>query len=249
MKRHSLQFFCLTGLLLSSIGAAQAQLIDINFTNSLQYSGAAAVGSAGDVWNNLNFNSTGYNFTSGVLVDSTGATTTVGSSPGVEITTAGFGGTGGGYNSPDNFAYNLFSTSIQAYGSAISISYTFSGLAANQTYQLELYTTNYDQGGGFGLQRGVTFSTNDGSAEASDKVATNAFVAGDNYASLTGTTDNNGNLVITGVSTPTSPGFGGEIDLTGIQLQATSAPEPLPWAMMLMGLGTLVGMQRFLRRT
>jgi PEP-CTERM motif len=257
------------GILLLSAGLLHAQttagLIDVDFNgNSVgdayagggvstgpTQSGAALIGSAGDVWNGITDAQLGWtdgpNTINGPLSASGLALNYAdGSASGVSMSLT----VDGSYdaNEPSWSNTSAFTTAGSPYSNLMqdlifansARSITLSGLAANQTFDLVLYNAG-DQNVGAG--RTSSFTVN-GVTQTSDwDGLTSTLVAGVDYVNYaSATSDGSGNLVIN-----LGPGAGAtEGDLDGFQLLAV--PEPSTWAMLAIGGVMLLGYRRSFRR-
>jgi hypothetical protein len=243
-------------VLLSAIGAAglasvQAQLINVNFTDGnintaygggdvtpappgTVMTGAAVLGSAGDVWNGLGgftYASSGgaATYTSGALVDSTGAPTTVTLSLSAPSGTYGANSVNWGNYSAFSWAslaneqgniggpytpYSaLMSHCIIANTAAGNGYVTLTGLAANQAYQLVVYSAS---DGNVGAGRTSTFTVNNVTQTTVWNGTTSTLVNGVDYTSFNTQSSGTGTLTINfgnlGASESDFDGF----QLTGI---------------------------------
>jgi hypothetical protein len=192
--------------------SARAAMIDVDFSpgSNPAQSGAAVLGSAGDIWNNI----TAGSGTSVALNDTTGAATSV-----AMTFTEAFGGNNTGGSPMDAATTNL----MQDYGSFNGSTIALTGLAPSTAYTLALYgagdQAGGDQGTTFTLPGGVIGKTTETSAgTGSRRLSDGAGVA---YTLLTASSDASGNLNIavtynsTHFSTAPVNGF-----------QITPAPEP-----------------------
>ncbi len=266
-------------IILSVIGAAglasvQAQLIDVNFTDGninaaygggdstptppgTVMTGAAVLGSAGDIWNGLGgftYASAGgaATYTSGALVDSTGAPTTVSLS--LSAPSGTYGANSVNWNNYSTFswasladeqtltggpytAYSaLYSHTLVANSATADGSVVLSGLTPG-TYNLVLYSAS-DLNVGAG--RTSTFVVN-GVTQTATWTASGAttLINGVDCVEYAGVTTtgtlsiNFGNLIAS------------ESDLNGLQLQFESnvVPEPSTLALFA-GAALLLGYQR-----
>ena len=198
---------------MSSI-SAQATLIDVQFGSnspqaSVQYSGGAVIGSAGDYWN--------------YFLPYSGADTlydTSGSVTGVTVTYSADGNWGLSAGT-SNFAgtpyYNLMQSFLYTSGTPISL--TFSGLTPGLSYHLYLYGQSDFNSPYFG---GVVTANGQTLVALQDTYST--FVNGGNYVEFTGTVDVNGEVT---VSDAVYPGRY-QTMVNGVQLEAGTVPIPEP---------------------
>jgi hypothetical protein len=201
-----------------------AQLVSIDFSNGSVPSGAAAIGSPGDVWNGL---PQGDNLAGGSysgFVDSTGApvaglSLAFGSlSPSDSY--GSYPGDGGLAGSPLFDQYRSFFDNATG-----SITFTLSGLTA-ASYDVYLYA----QGDSF--TNGTNTMTIGLASDAMNTSHTTAsLTAGVNYASILGVVPTAGTLAIQ------LSGSGNYVVANGLQIQAV--PEPSTWAA-LAGAGALL---------
>jgi hypothetical protein len=272
MKRTLLVILSVMGV--AGWTSVQAQLIDVNFIDdsiNVAYgggstpapatmSGAAAVGSAGDIWNGLGglaYSAYPLGATAvGVpLVDSTGAATPVTLS--LSAPNGTYGANSVNWNNHSTYSYigpfpnlnenaafvltpTLYSaltgTMLVANTAGNPGNVTLSGLAPNQAFDLYLYNAG---DANIGAGRTSTFIVNGITQTSTWMADTHALVAGDSYTEyVNAMSDGAGNLVITfgdgsGVT---------ESDLNGLQLQAV--PEPGTLALLASGAVLLLGYQR-----
>jgi hypothetical protein len=258
-------------IVLGAIGAAglasvQAQLINVNFTDAnintsfgggdatpappgTTMSGAAVLGSAGDVWNGLGgftYAAPGgaATYTSGPLVNSAGAATGVSLS--LSAPSGTYGANSVNWNNYSTFSWAtlgneqtltggpftpysaLYSHTLVANSAAGNGNVTLTGLAANQAYNLVLYSAS-DLNVGAG--RTGTFTVN-GVTQTTLWTASGAttLILGVDYTEYVSTLSSG-----TGTLTINFGNLGGsESDLNGFQLQAV--PEPGTLALLGMGL-------------
>ncbi|MGC9261687.1 MAG: PEP-CTERM sorting domain-containing protein, partial [Phycisphaerae bacterium] len=109
--------------------------------------------------------------------------------------------------------------------------FTFSGLKANTTYTLNLYSIN----GGAGDNGATTFTIGSDTQTATNTSPSDdsQFILNDNYVTFTGSAGANG--VITGTFYGANAKTVGYLD--GAQLSAVPASTPEPAALALMGVG------------
>jgi len=270
MKKTLLVILSIIGVV--SWTSVQAQLINVNFIDgaiNVAYaggdstptppgttmSGAAVLGSAGDVWNGLgNFNYGAYpnnaTYTSGPLNYANGTASGVTLSLSAPQGTYGANSvvwnnfspfswatlgdeqtlTGGPYTPYSAlFAHCLVANSATAEGSV-----TLAGLLANQAYELVLYNAS-DENEAAG--RTSTFVVNGVTQTSTYDGVTSTLVNGVDYTVFNTMSDGTGTLVIN---------FGNyiasESDLNGLQLE--QIPEPGTLALLASGAILLLGYQR-----
>ncbi|MGC9260023.1 MAG: PEP-CTERM sorting domain-containing protein [Phycisphaerae bacterium] len=233
------------------LGAAQAQVLnfDINGTNTAGVQGsntylgpgamaAFPIGSGSPAlyyWNPVNLTNNATGATINSISDSAGNLMS-----GVSFTLGNLDGSSSGTASPNvtDVSTMLNDWSQGGYNNPAATppiipgAFTFSGLKANTTYTLDLYSIN----GGGGDNGATTFTIG-----SSTQTATNTsplddsqFILNDNYVTFTGNTGANG--VITGIFFGVNPNTVGYLD--GAQLNAVPASStPEPAALALMGVG------------
>jgi sugar lactone lactonase YvrE len=195
------------GIIFSTAGILQAQLIDVDFNNSgSTMSGAAVLGTAGDLWN-------GISVSSGSGIHLTNAD---GSASAVTMTFTGGGDYYVGASTP--FAATSYNNLMDCYlftgGTAQTI--TLSGLATNSTYNLVLYNAaDYNAG----ASSRITYFTVNGNTQGSSWHAnSSAFIAGVDYVQFASAlSDGSGKLVITYSGNGSAEG-----DVNGFQIQTVS---------------------------
>lgn len=230
MFNKNLLIAALAGASFVAAGSAQAVLINGDFhkavDNSVLHTGAAVIGGAGDVWNQLepelSASATG-------LVDSDGNVTAVALDT-VDIFS--FYSTSTDFGSPLNDLMNDYAfvnpfTPSNAVGTA-----TISGLDLNSNYTLYLFAVSDDPAG-----QNTEFTVA-GSNEGTQLVTSNdggPLVLGDDYVVFTGNTGGTGTIDITvkGFNPGGDPWFAA---WNGFQLDVV--PEPSSLA--LFGLGGLM---------
>ena len=248
---------------LSVIGAAglasvQAQLINVNFTDGninaadgggdvtptppgTVMTGAAVLGSAGDVWNGLGgftYASAGgaCTYTSGALVDSTGAPTTVTLSLSAPSGTYGANSVNWGNYSAFSWAslaneqgnmggpytaYSALMSHCLVANSAAGNGYvTLTGLAANQAYNLVLFNTS---DGNVGAGRLSTFTVNGVTQTSTWNGTATTLINGVDYTEFNTTSTGTGTLTINFGNLG-----GSETDLNGFQLTGTLPTNAVP---------------------
>lgn len=200
----------------------QAQvLVNVQFNGTLgagtTQSGAAVVGTAGDVWNNL-----GASGTSVALKNPAGSASALTLTWSGSAWTVDPGLENGFYGTPYGRLMNGY-----LYTSGTS-SLTLSGLTPGMDYNLYLYSEADVDG------RRLTIDVNGVGATTAASVKTEGiFIAGQNYLSLGVRANGSGNLVIA-----YSVGSGDEANLNGFQL--TAVPEPATTTLVVAGaLGAL----------
>jgi len=249
--------FALAGSIYAPVArAAFSGLLNVDFGEtsptfnaipSLTYSGAAVIGSAGDVWNGPQslFAFTGHQSASGIsLLDSTGAATAV--TLGYDIT--------GGYNSgagTSPFDATTLAPLMRDYiydrtDTAAPGSVTLSGLTANGAYDLYLYSASDGP-------KETLFTVNGVNKVASSLGSNPATLTeGVNYLKYSGTADAAGDLTILFTANGTS--FDGVF--SGLQLATTPSrgpagnPVPLPPALFvgIAGAGLAWPMRRWVKK-
>ena len=219
---------------------SQAAIIsfDINGYNSgsdpfpITYSGAASIGTVGDFWNNVVVNNntvSSFTATSLKLVD------------GVTVTPVSFFvSTPTGNLNADSVAgvsfqatNDLLNNYIFATSSALT--FTLSGLVANSTYDLYLYGSAAGGAKGVFTVGVTTITSNTGWAPT----GTNAAIIYPSTAAFTSITSN-GSGVITG----TVYNAGDATAFNGFQISGAVVPEPTTWAMLAIGLTTVMALRR-----
>jgi hypothetical protein len=223
--------------------SVQAQLINVQLAGqrtgtSPTMSGAAIIGSAGDVWNYYNVGA-GVNATpapSGFLVNSsnvaTGASFTLTAVGGDSVFTTGIA-SGNALN--DSYAYIGAGVTVAA-TQVNSATLTLNGLTAGGLYNLIVYSKvgtipadNFPE----------TFAVNGGTPQTPPGVFADLY----NYTQFTNVTATGGTLTLNWIMTGSSSQNG---ILNGFQLQAV--PEPSTILMLILGLGSLVGL-RIMRKS
>jgi aryl-phospho-beta-D-glucosidase BglC (GH1 family) len=207
----------LAGILFSGGGTLQAQLIDVNFTENSSagagggpnpgptMSGAAVLGSAGDQWSGINASNG-----SGIPLVSAD-----GNSSAVTMTFT----SGGGYNvnnfgGSTPFASTPYNALMQnyLYNNGVPQTITLSGLAANSTYHLVLYSAANVPAAG----RTTYFTVNGNTQSSTWNGSSNTLLAGIDYVDfISALSDGAGNLVVTWTGNGSAEG-----DVNGFQLQA-----------------------------
>lgn len=221
----------------SAYSAFTIGTIDVDFTGSVSPSanatGAAVIGSAGDVWNVISGTPSGaqaLNFTSGS--PASGVTLTL-SFTGSSVIT----GTSPGANGPNAALTQDF---LAIMGSGMSIktgTATLNGLTANQSYAIYLYngSTSIGRITDFNV---VGTSTVSGSINNVGTPGTVMWTPGTavvpgNYLQLNATANVSGQLVINFMNRAASEG-----DFAGFQIRAI--PEPSTYALVITGAAALL---------
>ena len=184
------------GTLLPPVITSHLILYDIQFSSGTQQTGAAVIGSSGDYWNLMNSASG-----SASLQDSENNSSSVSitwSANGIYNFSSTFGG--GDAALMGGYIYASSSHGI-----------SFSGLPANQSYTLYIYS----QSDGSGRELSVT--VNGTTYITAPSAFPTCFIAGQNYLTISGLTDGGGNISFTYDSAA------GEADLNGIQLSVGNA--------------------------
>jgi hypothetical protein len=198
----------LAGIVLAAgAGLAQADLINVDFNESgtnLTYSGAAKIGSSGDIWNGAYLSSSNLALTN-----------SAGSATGVTLSVSGSGlgavWRGTGFNSTDY--KNLMDDYITAASGTGTI--TLSGVSAG-SYILYIYSAcNHDR---------ITYVTaNSVGGTLTSLLATTTFTENNNYVKLSVVVDSSQTLTIKFYGDSSTTGEG---DINGFQLQSLTVPEP-----------------------
>jgi hypothetical protein len=211
----------------SAIVAAANPIVSVQFSTGPAQTGAAVIGSAGDVWNQLPGGSYA-EFTTGVQSTPIALQDTAGNVSGIDATYSD----DGVYTLPPQFPNGFNGTPWQSlmggvlYGASLDQgTVTLTGLNPDAIYQLYLYMQADSAADGRELSvlvNGLSATSAPGSASVS------SFVLGQNYLSLAPVADASGTIVIQfsgvagqGVVKP------GEGDFNGFQL--TPVPEPSTW--------------------
>jgi len=204
-------------------GGGGAPLIDMT--------GAAAVGSTGDLWNVQDLGATP-SFTTGPLVTTTGAAT--------NVTVSQSGGVGSYWEgvalpnaepNPGFFPYALLDSYAVSGG---TITGSINGLNLNETYTLYMYGCNGNGGGGAGdfTIDGVSHSTSSANARPAFSGAEYA-----TFGPITPTAGPGGLGVIDFSIAPVVQTFGTNTIFNGLQIQGTfNVPEPASAGLLAAGL-------------
>lgn len=230
---------------LAAISSSQSALVSVNFTGGTGETASSLVGPAGGMgtsWNQFN----GPN-SSGTLVDSTGAASTIAinsnfglpntfDSPVIDLTML--------RGSMTNFGKGVDDTSV-----------TISGLTIGGIYDVSLVTLRnqpFSSGTPMGTEQYVGWwSTTNTTTSSSNQlvdargaaVNTTTFVDGYNYVRFGNVVANGGgNIVFTGVAGPLLDGSDNNYRLGLNGLQINQVPEP--GSLALLALGGLVGLRR-----
>ncbi|MEP6502464.1 MAG: PEP-CTERM sorting domain-containing protein [Betaproteobacteria bacterium] len=214
----------LAAALVTATAAAGAATVDVQFSRDAGHTqtGAAIVGSAGDLWNNFLGNQA-----SGVaLFDTTGAAS------GVSLSFSSYGvyESDPGYTQFTGTPYaNLMQGYLYSFTDTIGIDLKFSGLVAGQEYGFVVYTQGDDNAG----NRSIGLSANGGSQHVATQTDASTFVPGNNYTYIVTTADANGVVDIFGQD------LRGEANLNGVQMMAV--PEPSAMVLLMAGFMFLAG--------
>lgn len=211
----------------SAIIGAASPIVNVQFSTGPAQTGAAVIGSAGDVWNELPGGAF-VEFTTGVQSTPVALLDNAGNASGIDVTYSD----DGVYTLPPQFPNGFNGTAWQSlmggviYGANLDQgTVTLTGLIPDGVYLFELYTQADSAADGRELNvvvNGLTATSAPGSASAS------SFIFGQNYLSLQPVADATGTIVIqfSGVA-----GAGaikpGEGDFNGFQFAAI--PEPSTW--------------------
>ncbi len=225
----------ISAVVLSAVlaSAARATTIDVQWnaaspgTNVM--TGAAAVGSSGDFWNQI----TQENITNQALTDVLGHPVGAGVTLTVSDPGGGIGVYGGLINSPSSIA-PLFTSILYNTTNTLPTVLTFSNVPQG-TYNLFLYQGT-DGGGVNRISTGTVGSVSGTVGPESGQSPNNVFATPYNWIELPGVTvGSNGSLVLDYVTANNL-----ESDLDGLQLvSAVSVPEPSPLALLGMGCAAL----------
>jgi PEP-CTERM motif len=260
------------GIFFLSAGLLQAQttagLIDVQFSgNSVgndyggggltvgpAQTGAAVIGSAGDVWNAFNDSSFSFSsYPSGLSAGGLALNYVNGSSSGATLSISDASGGSYNANEPNWGNTSAFTTAGSPYSNLMqdeiystpAATVTLSGLAASQNYELIVYSAGDSNLGGDTVKIG-TFTVNGVTQTTSWNGTTSTLINGTTYDIFSATSDGSGNLVINFGGTPAAAGVNTETDFNGFQLIAV--PEPSTWAMLAIGGVMLLGYRRSFRR-
>jgi hypothetical protein len=213
----------------ASAVTARATLIDVNYEGNATttMTGAAILGSSGDIWNNL----------ANVPTSPTTLNQVNGSSSGITLNTSSISG---------DFSTTTPGTPNPAalmdgyiYGHSTPISFTVSGLAANSSFQLVVYGAGNDSG------QGDIFSYSSATGSWANGISTTSGTSRDiyttgaegiNYVVFNGVTST-GSFTITATKNPTSADPTNVYSvINGFQLET---PVPESSALALLGSGGL----------
>jgi hypothetical protein len=216
----------LAAVFATATSAANAAAIDVQFARDPghEQTGAAVVGSAGDIWNTFLGNAN-----NGSLVDTGGAASGVSLSFSAAMV----------YDSVPSdtqFTGTPYANLMQGYlvdfiGSQ-GIDMKFSGLVAGHEYGFWVYTQGDNNNG----NRQLSLSANGGPAQTTTQGTYNTFVLDHNYTYLVSFAD------IDGVVDLVAHDLNGEANINGVQLMAV--PEPTSIALMLAGVLFCIGAAR-----
>jgi hypothetical protein len=252
------------GILLFNAGSIQAQLIDVDFNgNSVgtdyggggvatgpSQTGAAVIGSAGDIWNGLADSSfTFATYPSGMSASGLALNYANGSSSTVMLSLSAASGGSYDANEPSWGNTSAFTTAASPYSNLMQdeiystpvATLTLSGLAANQNYELVVYSAG-DQNLGADTVKTGTFTVNGVTQTTSWNGTTSTLTDGVTYDIFSALSDGSGNLVIDYGGTPAASGVNTETDFNGFQLEAV--PEPSTWAILAVAGVLLAGFRR-----
>ncbi len=256
LSRHALAI-ALSFAALPTFGQALYN-IQLNGHNTLTYSGAAQIGSAGDIWNNPNW--TGVNgatsttlFSGLTVLDSTGANNGVSAS-----LTSVYNNNTGTWNSGVFNRYSgqtagsatpgLMDLLVKSdYSGSVNVhTLSLTGLPANAS--LTAYFYGAGNGAGQGAKWSLDAANGGGSAytvyngSATGRDVTLLSSQGISWNNLSGTTDGSGNLTI--IATGGNGSVWWQTYLNGIQIQVASVPEPSVFALASLGLLSVVWRKR-----
>jgi hypothetical protein len=211
-------------LLTTAVSAASAAAIDVQFSRDAghQQSGAAVVGSTGDLWNDF----LGHQASGAALFDTTGAAS------GVSLSFSSYGAyeSDPGYTQFTGSPYaNLMQGYLYAYSDTGGIALTFSGLQAGHEYGFWVYTQGDDNSAG----RSISLTANGGATQVATQTNATGFVIGDNYSYLVSTANAYGVVDIRAAD------LHGEANINGVQLMAV--PEPSSLVLLMAGFTFLAG--------
>ena len=183
---------------------ASTALYDVQFNPSSLYqqTGAAIIGQAGDYWNRL-----------ATASGTSTLTNAAGAANGVSLTWSASGILSAGSANPSFGNGDAYLMDSYIYSSSGSQNMTFSNLTANAPFTLYIYAQGDSAAGGRKLS--VTFNGSTSTSSAAVAGAT-AFVSGQNYLTISGTTTASGTL-------PFSYTYAvGEADINGLQLSVAN---------------------------
>ncbi len=237
--------------------SAQAQLIDVDFNgNSVgtayngggvgsgpTQSGAAILGSAGDIWNG--FDDSAFTFATyptGMSASGLALNYANGTSSGVTMSISASAGGSYDANEPNWGNTSAFTTAGSPYSNLMqdeiyttpAATLTLSGLAVNQSFNLVIYSAG-DQNLGTGNTAKVgTFTVNGVTQTTTWNGTTSTLINGQTYVQFLALSDGSGNLVINYGGTSAATGINPETDFNGFQIVAV--PEAGTLALLGMGL-------------
>lgn len=229
---------CLVVLVLVVLAVSPASAVLINVDadgffgtdDSLTYSGAAAIGSAGDFWNSIKveFSTVNSVLASG-LKQSDGTTT------GVSLLVEGFDNSGTtptnmGADDSNPTANNLFRDNIFVDGgSAGLLRFTIDGLDPGATYDLLLYADYINDDG-------AEFTIGGDSLVATGGGGGSSFIEGVSYVRFSGIVPTGTQIIGFVDKDPGDPSG----SFSGLQLLETQVPEPASFTLLALG-GLLLG--------
>jgi hypothetical protein len=230
--RNILGVACL--LALSGAMSAKADLIDVQFSPDTAMTGAAATGSAGDQWNQIQSGSSVSD-----LNDTTGTASTVGlswsDSSGSAIRSRS------GFDSLTSGKLDGFSGGGGEGFKSVPVDFTFSGLTPDGTYDLFVYAGNYSNESTVTTVGGIQ-------QNIADTPGLTAYVSGGNYTEFSVVADGSGDLsfavqnsTVTSPTTVNTP-------VNGFQLEtaqsSNATPEPSTWGLLGGGLALIAAAAR-----
>jgi hypothetical protein len=261
------------GIIFLSAGLLEAKiapgLIDVDFNgNSVgqayngggvatgpTQSGAAVIGSAGDIWNGFSDSDMGFtdqaNVTGPINSGSLALNYADGSSSGASMVINAAGSYDA--NEPTWGNTSAFTTAGSPYSNLMQDevyttapeTLTLSGLAANQNFDLIIYSAGDQNLGTGNTEKEGTFTVNGITQNTIWDGTTSTLIAGKTYVQFSATSDGSGNLVINYGGTPAATGVNQETDFTGFQLRVV--PEPSTWALLAISGALLFISRRSLR--
>ena len=222
---HTFVSIAASTLLITAASAANASGIDVQFSNGgvPAQTGAAVIGTAGDVWNDVTGGTGSQVALKGIDGTSSGVSLSFSSAQQYE--------SDAGYT---QFTGTPYASLMQGYlvdRGATGIDLSFSGLVAGRAYGLYVYT----QGDDNSARRSIGFTVNGVAAGSTTQSNATTFIAGDNYEYIVTTANAQGVIGLDGDV------VNGEGNVNGVQLSALAVPEPSSIAMMLAGFVGLAG--------